>query len=74
LGTPRPAWVFNDESAERQFQMPGSGHAPFVRRSIEVAKAAVYNLRIGDDRVLLPLIKDWNITALTGLKPAVAEV
>jgi acyl-[acyl-carrier-protein] desaturase len=39
-----------------------------------VAKAGVYNLRIHHDRVLLPLIKDWNIEGLTGLTPAAAAL
>jgi len=60
--------VFNN------FQMPGVAMPNFVRRSIEVAKAGVYNLRIHHDRVVLPLIKDWNIASLTGLKPAAAEL
>lgn len=46
----------------------------FLRRSIEVAKAGVYNLRIHHDRVLLPLIRDWNIESLTALTPAAAEL
>jgi acyl-[acyl-carrier-protein] desaturase len=56
------------------FQMPGVAMPNFLRRSIEVAKAGVYNLRIHHDRVLLPLIKDWNIENLTGLTPAAAEL
>ncbi len=56
------------------FQMPGVAMPNFLRRSIEVAKAGVYNLRIHHDRVLLPLIKDWNIANLTGLTPAAAEL
>jgi acyl-[acyl-carrier-protein] desaturase len=56
------------------FQMPGVAMPNFVRRSIEVAKAGVYNLRIHHDRVLLPLIKDWNIGGLSGLKPAATEL
>ena len=56
------------------FQMPGVAMPNFLRRSIEVAKAGVYNLRIHHDRVLVPLIKDWNIENLTGLTPAAAEL
>jgi acyl-[acyl-carrier-protein] desaturase len=56
------------------FEMPGVAMPNFVRRSIEVAKAGVYNLRIHHDRVVVPLIKDWNIGNLTGLKPAAAEI
>jgi acyl-[acyl-carrier-protein] desaturase len=55
------------------FQMPGVAMPNFLRRSIEVAKAGVYNLRIHHDRVLVPLIKDWNIEGLTGLTPRAAE-
>jgi acyl-[acyl-carrier-protein] desaturase len=57
-----------------KFEMPGVAMPNFVRRSIEVAKAGVYNLRIHHDRVVVPLIKDWNIGNLTGLKPAAAEL
>jgi acyl-[acyl-carrier-protein] desaturase len=46
----------------------------FLRRSIEVAKAGVYNLRIHHDRVLIPLIKEWNIEGLTGLTATSAEL
>lgn len=56
------------------FQMPGVAMPNFLRRSIDVAKAGVYNLRIHHDRVVLPLIKDWNIEGLTGLRPAAAEI
>jgi len=56
------------------FQMPGVAMPNFLRRSIEVAKAGVYNLRIHHDRVLLPLIKDWDIEGLTGLTPTGSEL
>jgi acyl-[acyl-carrier-protein] desaturase len=56
------------------FQMPGVAMPNFLRRSIEVAKAGVYNLRIHHDRVVLPLIKDWKIADLSDLKPAAAEL
>lgn len=56
------------------FQMPGVAMPNFLRRSLQVAKAGVYNLRIHHDRVLQPLIKDWNIDSLTGLTPAAAEL
>jgi acyl-[acyl-carrier-protein] desaturase len=56
------------------FQMPGVAMPNFLRRSVEVAKAGVYNLRIHHDRVVVPLIKEWKIADLTGLKPAAAEL
>lgn len=56
------------------FQMPGVAMPNFLRRSVEVAKAGVYNLRIHHDRVVMPLIKDWKIGDLKDLKPAAAEL
>ena len=56
------------------FQMPGVAMPNFVRRSIEVAKAGVYNLRIHHDNVVKPLIKDWKIADLSGLSSAAAEL
>lgn len=56
------------------FEMPGVAMPNFLRRSIQVAKAGVYNLRIHHDRVLVPLIKDWGIDRITGLSPAAAQV
>lgn len=55
------------------FQMPGVAMPNFLRRSVEAAKAGVYNLRIHHDRVVQPLIRDWNIGDLTGLAPVAAE-
>jgi acyl-[acyl-carrier-protein] desaturase len=56
------------------FQMPGIAMPNFLRRSIAVAKAGVYNLRIHHDRVIAPLIRDWKIADLSDLKPAAAEL
>lgn len=56
------------------FQMPGVAMPNFLRRSIAVAKAGVYNLRIHHDRVLIPILKDWNIENLTGLTSTAAEL
>lgn len=57
-----------------EFQMPGVAMPNFVRRSIEVAKAGVYNLRIHHDGVVQPLLKDWKIADLSGLTAAAAEL
>jgi acyl-[acyl-carrier-protein] desaturase len=56
------------------FQMPGVAMPRFLRRSIEVARAGVYNLRIHHDRVLVPLLRDWKIAELSDLTPAAAEL
>lgn len=56
------------------FEMPGIGIPGFLRRSIEIARAGVYNLRIHHDRVVMPLIEQWNIAELKDLTPKAAEV
>jgi acyl-[acyl-carrier-protein] desaturase len=55
------------------FEMPGTVIPGFVRRSIEIAKAGVYNLRIHNDRVIQPLLREWNIGAISGLSTKAAE-
>ena len=37
-------------------------------------EGALFRLRIHHDRVVLPLIKDWNIAGLTGLSPTASEL
>lgn len=56
-----------------KFEMPGVAIPGFMRRSINVAKAGVYNLRIHHDRVVTPLLRDWQIGNLTGLTNKAAE-
>jgi acyl-[acyl-carrier-protein] desaturase len=56
------------------FEMPGTVIPGFLRRSIEIAKAGVYNLRIHHDRVLQPLLRDWNVAALENLSTKAAEI
>jgi len=51
------------------FQMPGVGIPGFRRRSLAIAKAGVYNLRVHHDRILQPLLAAWNIEGITGLTP-----
>ena len=56
------------------FQMPGVGIPGFLRRSIDMAKAGVYNLRIHHDRVLVPLIEQWGIASMEGLSAKASEL
>ena len=56
------------------FQMPGIGIPGFLRRSIDIAKAGVYNLRIHHDRVLMPLIEQWGIASMDGLSAKASEL
>ncbi|MEX1005827.1 MAG: acyl-ACP desaturase [Acidimicrobiia bacterium] len=56
------------------FQMPGVGIPGYLRRSIDIAKAGVYNMRIHHDSVVAPLISQWGIDKLTGLGSRAAEL
>ena len=56
-----------------KFEMPGVAVPGFMRRSINVAKAGVYNLRIHHDRVVTPLLRDWQIGNLAGLTNKASE-
>jgi len=56
-----------------KFQMPGIGIPGFLRRAVEIAKSGVYNLRIHQDRVIVPLIRDWKIESITGLTAEAEE-
>jgi acyl-[acyl-carrier-protein] desaturase len=49
------------------FQMPGTGIPGFLRRAVEMARAGVYNLRIHNEKVIQPLLRDWKLEAVTGL-------
>lgn len=58
----------------KNFQMPGVGIPGFLRRSIDIARAGVYNLRIHHDNVVAPLLSQWNIAGLGGLDAKAAEL
>jgi acyl-[acyl-carrier-protein] desaturase len=49
------------------FQMPGSGIEGFARRSLAIALAGIYDLRIHHDEVLMPVLKFWKVFDLEGL-------
>jgi acyl-[acyl-carrier-protein] desaturase len=49
------------------FQMPGSGIDGFARRSLAIAVAGIYDLRIHHDEVLAPVLKFWRIFEVEGL-------
>ena len=56
------------------FQMPGTVIPNFLRRSFEIAKAGVYNMRVHHDKVVMPLIQQWGIADLTDLTPRAQEL
>lgn len=49
------------------FQMPGSTIEGFGRRSMAIAMAGIYDLRIHHDEVLVPVLKFWKLFDLDGL-------
>jgi acyl-[acyl-carrier-protein] desaturase len=47
--------------------MPGSTIAGFARRSVQIAMAGVYDLRIHRDEVLAPVLRAWKVWDIEGL-------
>jgi acyl-[acyl-carrier-protein] desaturase len=55
------------------FEMPGSTIEGFTRRSLKIALAGIYDLRIHRDEVLAPVLRHWKIFDLEGLSPEAEE-
>jgi acyl-[acyl-carrier-protein] desaturase len=51
------------------FEMPGSTIEGFTRRSLSIALAGIYDLRIHHDEVLSPVLKFWKLFEVEGLTP-----
>jgi acyl-[acyl-carrier-protein] desaturase len=49
------------------FQMPGNTIAGFTRRSVQIAMAGIYDLRIHRDEVLAPILRSWDVWDRVGL-------
>ena len=49
------------------FEMPGNIIPGFARKSMMIAKAGIYDLRIHHDEVVQPLLRHWGIWELEGL-------
>jgi acyl-[acyl-carrier-protein] desaturase len=47
------------------FQMPGTGIPQFARKSVQIAKAGIYDLRIHRDDVVAPILRHWKVFDLT---------
>jgi acyl-[acyl-carrier-protein] desaturase len=45
----------------KTFQMPGHTIQDFNRRSVQIAMAGIYDLRIHRDEVLAPVLKTWKV-------------
>jgi acyl-[acyl-carrier-protein] desaturase len=56
------------------FKMPGFVIPGFMRRSVSMARAGVYNMRVHHDRVVAPLLRDWGIAKLDSLRGEDAEM
>jgi acyl-[acyl-carrier-protein] desaturase len=54
----------------RGFQMPGAGVENFGRKSVQIAVAGIYNLRIHRDEVLAPVLRNVRAFERTDLGPA----
>jgi acyl-[acyl-carrier-protein] desaturase len=52
------------------FQMPGTGIPQFARKSVRIARAGIYNLRIHRDEVVEPILRFWRIFERTFRSPA----
>ncbi|GAA2418471.1 acyl-ACP desaturase [Actinomadura vinacea] len=53
----------------KAFQMPGHGIDGFLRKSVIIANAGIYDLRLHHDDVLIPVLRKWGLfdrTDLTG--------
>ncbi len=51
----------------KSFQMPGNIIPGFLRKSVQIAKAGIYDLRIHHDDVVMPLLRQWKVFDLEGL-------
>ncbi len=51
----------------RTFQMPGYTIEDFTRKSVQIALAGVYDLRIHRDEVLAPILRIWDVFEVAGL-------
>ncbi len=49
------------------FQMPGHTLEGFTRKSVQIAMAGIYDLRIHHDDVIAPVLRAWGVLDLEGL-------
>ncbi len=53
----------------RNFAMPGQGMPDFMRNSVIMAKAGIYDLRLHHDAVIMPVLKYWKVFDRTDFGP-----
>jgi acyl-[acyl-carrier-protein] desaturase len=56
-----------------EFAMPGTVIPNFKRKSMVIARAGIYNLRIHHDEVVRPLLKHWRLFEQEGLDDAAEQ-
>jgi acyl-[acyl-carrier-protein] desaturase len=54
----------------KSFEMPGSSVENYTRKSVQIALAGIYNLRIHRDEVLVPVLRNVKVFERTGFGPA----
>ena len=52
------------------FAMPGDGMTDFLRSSVIIAKAGIYDLQLHHDEVVMPVLKYWRVFDRDDLGPA----
>jgi acyl-[acyl-carrier-protein] desaturase len=52
------------------FTMPGAGMPDFMRNSVTIAKAGIYDLRLHHDEVIMPVLRFWKVFTREDLGPA----
>jgi acyl-[acyl-carrier-protein] desaturase len=51
----------------KNFQMPGHTIEGFLRKSVAIANAGIYDLRLHLDDVLSPVLRQWKVFEMEGL-------
>jgi acyl-[acyl-carrier-protein] desaturase len=52
----------------KSFEMPGNTIENFTRKSVQIALAGIYDLRIHRDEVLAPVLRHWGVWDVEGLE------
>jgi acyl-[acyl-carrier protein] desaturase len=55
------------------FRMPGHGVPGFLRRSVQIAEAGIYDARIHRDQVIAPLLRHWGVLEMRPRTAAAAR-
>jgi len=53
----------------KAFHMPGHSIDGFLRKSVTIANAGIYDLRLHHDDVLMPVLRQWRVFERTDLGP-----